>query len=299
VTPTATPLPPLAILLAPPGADQEFTNRMQTALNGPITSAGMRLQVRTQLLPDDLNEALILVVALPPDSGISNLAASAPGTQFLTVGISNIEPTANLSAIGADGGRPDRHGFIAGAIAAMLTPEWRVGVISVADTPEGIAARQGFINGGIYFCGLCRPAYPPFYEYPIYVELPAAAQSADWQAAADFLIDRFVQTVYVYPGAGDETTLNYLAQAGVNIISSGSPSETLSPNLVASLSSDPIPLVLEILPDLLNGKGGMDLPMPLEITDVNPDLFSPGRQRLAEEILADLVADYIGTGAIP
>jgi len=28
----------------------------------------------------------------------------------------------------------------------------------VGDTPEGQAVQQGFINGVVYFCGLCRPA---------------------------------------------------------------------------------------------------------------------------------------------
>jgi len=38
------------------------------------------------------------------------------------------------------------------------------------------------------------------------------------------------------------------------------------------------------------------LPMPLEIREANPDLFSPGRQRLANEILADLLTGFVGTG---
>jgi hypothetical protein len=35
--------------------------------------------------------------------------------------------------------------------------------------------------------------------------------------------------------------------------------------------------------------------LPLTFLDVNPDLFSPGRQRYAQEVLTDLLAGFIDT----
>jgi hypothetical protein len=264
-----------------------------------VTSAGLRWQVRQRLEPEDLNQALRLVVVLPPDPGVANLAAAAPGTRFLAVDIPGLQPSANLSMISAQGGQWDQQGFIAGVMAAMLTPEWRVGVLSVGDTVEGRSARSGFLNGVVYYCGLCRPAYPPFYSYPLYIELPAEASSAEWQAAADYLIDRQVEMVYVYPDAGDDGTLRYLAQAGIKLISSRLPPDDLRPSWVASLGSDLLAAVLEILPQLLEGNAEAIYPLPLEILQVNSDLFSPGRQRLANEILGDLLAGYIDPGVDP
>lgn len=295
-TSTPTPLPPLAVLLAPPEADAELITKWQTALNPLITGAGLRWQVRERLNADDLSPNLKLVIALPPDPGISNLAASAPGAQFLAVEIPNVQAGDNLSVVSASGTRPDQQGFLAGYMAAMLTPEWRVGVISIADTLQGRSARTGFINGVIYYCGLCNPLYAPFYDYPLFIEMPAGASSAEWQAVASYMVDHYVQTVYVYPSAGDQAMLNFLAQSGINIISSGVPSETLRPNWVASLNTDVLTLVQSLIPELIQGKGGYDLPLPIAITEINPELLSPGKQSLANKLLQDLQSGYIDPG---
>ena len=295
-TATLTPLPPLAVLLAAPEADPAQVSTYQTALSEMISAAGLRWQVRQRLEAADLGPELRLVVALPPDPGLAALAAAAPQAQFLAVGIPGLEASANLSIVGAQGPRADQQGFIAGVVAAMLTPDWRVGVISIGDTVEGRAARSGFINGVVYFCGLCRQAYPPFYDYPLYVELPATASSAEWQAAANFMIDHMVDTVYIYPGINDPATLELLAQADIIMLGSGTPSEALRPHWAASLASNPLGQVQSVLPQLLEGQGGLNLPLPLGFAEVNPDLFSPGKQALAEQTLNDLLADYIDTG---
>ena len=296
---TPTPLPPLAVLLAPEGSDTELANAWQTTLHDQVTAAGLRWQVRQRLNPEDLTSDLQLVIALPPDPGIAALAAAAPQTQFLAVEMPGVQAGGNLTTIGASGAQPDQQGFLAGYIAAMITPEWRVGVISVSDTIEGRSARTGFLNGAVYYCGLCNPNYAPFYEYPLYIELPSTATSAEWQAVSDYMIDHYVQTIYIYPGAGDEDMLNYLAQAGIEIISSGVPSETLRPNWVASLNTDVLELVQMLIPELLQGNGGQNLPLPIAITQVNPELLSSGKEALANTILQDLQDGYIDPGVDP
>ena len=293
---TPTSAPALAVLLAPPGADTAQAGVLQTALNEAITAAGLHWQVRQQLTSADLPPSVRLVVALPPDIGLATLAAAAPETQFLAVGIQGLEATPNLSVVGAQGPRPDQQGFIAGYIAAMLTDDWRVGAITISDSVEGRAARSGFLNGAVFFCGLCMQTYPPFYNYPRYVELPAGAASAEWQAAAEHMIDYYVGTVYVAPGAGDPAMLATLAAAGINLIGSGVPTDNLRPNWVVSFSSDPLAQVQALVPQLLQGQGGQNLPLPLDFTQVNPELLTPGKQGLAVTVLADLLAGYIDTG---
>jgi hypothetical protein len=296
LTPTPTPLPLTAVLLAPAGAD-DAKGRLQTALNDIVTAHGLRWQIRQQLSPQDLVPELRLVVAVPPDPGIAQLAAAAPDTQFLALGIPGLEAAPNLSVIDALGDRPDQQGFIAGVIAAMLAPDWRAGVISLSDTVDGRSARTGFLNGVEYFCGLCRPLHSPFYEYPLYFELPLTATSAEWQAAANYMVDHYAQAVYVYPGAGDEAMLSTLASAGVSIISSGEPPDAVSENWAVSLTIDPLPLIQSQVDGLLNGEisGGQSLVVPIQFTHINPSLFTPGKQQLAEQILSDLQAGYIDT----
>jgi hypothetical protein len=296
-SPTSTPLPPLAVLLAPPGSDEAQAQVLQSALNEPITAAGLRWQVRPSLSKDDFTPELRLVIVLPPDPGVAAMAGAASHTQFLSVAIPDVEPAANLSVIAAGSERSDQQGFIAGVIASMITPDWRVGAIGLAENVSARAAVNAFIHGSTYYCGLCLQAYPPFYDYPLVVNLPATASSAEWREIGNYMIDHMVQTVYVVPGAGDAAMFDVLAQAKVNVIGENIPSEAMSTHWVVSLRpAEILPVVLELLPELLKGEAGVKVAMPLTLLDANPDLFSPGRQRLAQETLDDLLAGFIDTG---
>jgi hypothetical protein len=48
----------------------------------------------------------------------------------------------------------------------------------------------------------------------------------------------------------------------------------------------------------LNGtaSAGQSSFVPIQFTHINPELFTPGKQRLAEQILSDLQTGYIDTG---
>jgi hypothetical protein len=288
----------MAVLLATTGADQAYVSSLQTSLNDTVTTAGLEWQVRQQLTLDDLVPELRLVLAVPPDPGLAELAASAPATQFLALGIPGLKAAPNLTLIGGDGERPDQQGFIAGVIAAMLSADWRVGSISLADSAEGRSARSGFLNGVEYFCGLCRPIHPPYYEYPLYIELPSTASTAEWQEAANYMVDHYAQTVFVFPGAGDETMLSVLAQADVNIISGGEPPQPARTSWVLSLTTDLLPLIQNQVEGILNGSipGGQSVVVPIQFTQIDPTIFTPGKQRLAQQILSDMQAGYIDTG---
>jgi hypothetical protein len=256
----------------------------------------LTLETRTNLAALEFGSGVRLVVAIPPDPGIVNLAAANPQVQFLAVGIPGIQAASNLSVIGSEGERPDQQGFLAGYLAAVITKDWRAGVISRGDTVEGKAARLGFTNGVIFYCGLCRPAYPPFVQYPQYVELAAGASQAEQQAAADILIKNAVKTIYVFPGAGDETLLEYLAHAGVNLIGSGTPAESLRSNWITSIRVDKASAVRQVWPRLMGGEKGIQMSVPLVLSDQNSVLFSTGRQHLVEKMLADLLTGFIDTG---
>jgi hypothetical protein len=296
-TPTSTPQPPVAVLLARPQANQSWVNLLQTSLNDIVVGAGLRWQVRQQLSVSELVPELRLVIAVPPDPGLVELVMAAPSTQFFALGLTGLEPAANLTILDMDP-RPDQQGFIAGFIAAMLSDDWRVGAISLSDTVEGKSARTGFLNGVVYFCGLCRPAHPPFYEYPLYIELPTTATSPEWQEAANYMVDHYAQTVYVYPGAGNESMLSILADSKINIISSGNPPDAAKSTWVVSLTTDALPLIQSEVTGLLDGSlsGGQTLSVPIQFTQINPLVFTPGKQRLAQQVLSDLQSGFIDTG---
>lgn len=299
--PTETPQSGLVVLLAPPGASAELADALQGILTDLASQAGLRFQFRQSLSQVELENAQVVVV-LSPDPGVTALAESAPDIQFLAVGIPGLEPAPNLSVVESAGGRPDMLGFLAGYTAAAITPDWRVAVVVEEGTPSGSSYRLGFTNGVFYFCGLCRPVYPPFPTsgYPLYVELPATAGPTDWDSTIAHFNTWQAETVFVDPNVGTPEFLETLAQAGFNLVLVGPPPTGLNENWVASIgATDPIQPVRELLPGLLNGEGGVVVELPLGFTGVNLDLFSPGRQRLTETMLADLLAGFIDTGVDP
>jgi len=305
-SPTDTPIPqpaaPTVILYAPPGSDPQVGEGLQTLLAGLSADAGLQFEVVSQLSTQDLDEQVELVVILAPDPGIESLAASAPETQFLVIGMPGIQPDANVSTINPSAGTPDQLAFAAGYLAAAITEDWRTGVVSEQETPAGLAAATGFTNGVYFLCGLCRPVLPPFPipGYPLTVQLPVSASQEERGSLLSYLQEWQVGTVYVAPEVAEPVLLEELAGAGISIIGTGSPSPELRSSWAATIGfSDPAEAVEQVWAALLEGQGGQSISLSLVLQDVNPQLVSPGRQRLVEEMLAELQAGYIDTGVDP
>lgn len=302
--PTLTPTPqqPVVFLFAAPDADANLVGALQIRLTELAEKEGLAFELRRQLSPSDLGDAVRLVVVPAPDPGLAALVAAAPGVQFLAVDIPGIKPAANLSSVSAGSITPDQLAFAAGYMAAAITDDWRVGVISEADTPAGKAAELGFTNGVFFLCGLCRPVNPPFPipGYPLVAQLSPGATAAEWQSAISYFLEWQVETVYVAPEVADPGLLRALAEAGIHIIGTQSPPADIQANWVASLGyGDLLPALDALLPSLLDGQDGQQIQLPVTLNDVNEALLSPGRQRLVEEMLADLMAGFIDTGVNP
>jgi hypothetical protein len=298
-THVSTPHPDLVVLLASSEANLSQVASLEVVVSELSGETGLNWERRLTLSSSELDSSILMVIALPPYSDFEALAAAAPAIQFLAVGIPGIEQAENVSVIGPLGMRHDHQGFIAGYLAAMITHDWRVGVISLGDTPAGQAELVGFINGAGYFCGQCRPAYPPFLEYPMYVGLSEEEVNASWRIASETMAEGSVRLVYVSPEVESEALLIDLTQRGMVLIGGEEPSEEMKPQWVATIRSDPGQAVRDLWEDLLAGKGGASLQMPLVIEDVNTEYLSPGRQRLLEDTMRDLLAGFIDTGVDP
>lgn len=291
-TPTETPAPGRVILLAADSSQPD----LQTVLAELSQAENFGFSVQSSLSPGEIGPEVRLVVATAPDPGIASLAAGAPATQFLAVGIPGVEPGSNLSVLAGAGQSPDRVGFLGGYVAAAITAHWRVGVLSVADSPAGQAAQQGFINGVVYFCGLCRPAYPPYVQYPVTAAVPGGSGLVEQQAAVDSLAAQSVNTVFVMGELISPELSAYLASKEMHVISDAIPPLEADPNWVATISGDLIPGIHQIWPTVMAGGGGELVETGLSFEAVNPTWLSPGRQQYVEEILSEINGGYIDTG---
>jgi hypothetical protein len=286
--PTATPQPPLALLIAPPGVDSSLVDQVKALLTELSTQSNLEFQTRAAISKEDLSSNLRLVVVLGTNPGLIDLAGAAPTVQFLGIGLPGVKPTQNVSLVSSWSNKPDQLGFLAGFLAAVVTPDWRVGILIPKDSPDGNKAQQGFIKGVTYYCGLCRPAYPPFNEYPIYIQSQPKESSENQAAIVNLLIQQEVQTVYVFPGAGDETLFERLAQQGINLIGGIAPAAVVQDHWLASFEPDYLSAIRSAWSKLINGQGNLTIDAPLLITHINSLLFSVGRQRLVEELLVNL-----------
>jgi hypothetical protein len=295
---------PLAILVLPADMAQQDKDSYQTLIYDLTQANGMRFQVLNSLSADDLalvGPALKVVIALPPDPGLAALTAAAPGVQFLAVGIPNLATASNLSSMGANGFPVDQQAFLAGYIAGLVAPEWKVGILSQKDNPAGDSAVTAFTNGFVYYCGSCRnPLFPqPAGIYPVVVRIPTDAKPAEYTSYADLLIHNVVKAAYVYPDVATSDLLSYMSQNNLLLIGQTLPSETVRPNWIASIQPDEITAIKNIFPDLVAGKGGKVVPTPLVLADVNSDLLGAGKLRLVQAVLDGLQNGTIGTGVTP
>jgi hypothetical protein len=297
---TPTPAAPVGVFLAPAGADPVLVDTLNPLISSRMRELGLRFQVLPNLTQADFQaERYAIVVVVPPFPDLASLAEASSDTKFLAVGFNDLEPTGNISVLASGGGDYDVQGFVAGYIAAMITPDWRVGALSRADNPNALAARDGFRTGVKYYCGLCNPKYAPTginYIYPKYIDLPEDATDLEISANIDFMVDRVVNTFYIVPGVGTPQIYRTLVSYQKNIIGTGADfQEEYRDYWVVSLEYDLITSFEELWPRFLEAETGFSGTPPLLLTDVNPDLLSEGKVKLVEEVLQEVTAGYIKT----
>ncbi|MGB9640558.1 MAG: hypothetical protein ACPL4H_06560 [Anaerolineales bacterium] len=300
-TVSPTPQPSLLLLVAPSTSDKTFLDELQVILQSTAKTNGLHFETRNSLTPAELaDQSIRLAVVVSADSDLANLAKTAPQTQFLAIGSTGLTPQTNLSVIELQPYRPDWEGFAAGFIAATVTEEWRVGIVSDNTTVEGKAAQNGFANGVKFMCGLCQPLYPPFPipTYPLYWSLNATSGQEDIDAGVAYFQTWAIKTVYLYKPL--DSWLSAFGSAGFKLISDQTPPENLQAQWIASIqNNNPLEEIKSLLPQLLDGKGGQISSSGLTLTNVNADLFSPGKQAYVADMLTDLLSGKIDSGVDP
>lgn len=303
--PTNTPQPPAVYLLAPSEADPQLVTQVEPVIEEIAGQTGVVYHKVQSFDGNTVPVDAAAVVVLPP-APAQDLAVSSPGTRFVAIGYGMIDSPDNLLVIEQLMPDADQMAFAAGYTAAVISNDWRVGVLSVSDTEQGTAARNAFLNGAEYFCGLCRPSFPPYYDaennilqYPTYMELPSSASEQDWQAAAQWLADREVEVVYFAPGADVLASVQLLAEAGVIMIGGRLQTEPAPSTWAATIGVDSLEIFKAVLPGIITGGPGPDTLPGLSIIYANEKLFSPGKQQLVASLIKEINAGRIQTLPLP
>jgi hypothetical protein len=295
-TPTRTPGPPVAVLVLPTDADPAEASQAQTTISTLAQSSGLLLDSGSSLDPAALSPdvSLILLLRKSSQGELQAVSASLPTAHIVALADPGLERVPNLTLLQAPEDVQLQQAFLAGYTAALITDDYRVAALfSGADNQEAALA-DAFQNGAEYFCGLCRPARPPFEAYPLAV--PYSRESGPPSAA---LAGTGVQTVFVSPSLADSQTLADLANAGNTLLGT----QPAPPTLAASWAASFLPSALDALDSnwsaILGAEPPQTVTMPVTVQDVNGDLLSPGRLRLVIQTQIDLAQGLIDVTSAP
>jgi hypothetical protein len=283
-TPTAMPEPPRALLITPE-AMSASPSALHITLNDLAQASGLSLAEQTELSAGDLTDTTRVVIVISKDAGLAGLAADHPKIQFLAIDVPEVKPAENVSVI-ASSDQASQAAFLAGYIAALVSPEWRAAVVA-STSPEDAAARDSFLAGGHYLCGICNVPVKPYF-FPIAVETAAG----DSQTAVATLTQAGVHTVYVAPSLATPEMLSALAAAGFDLVGTSAPTDDLKAHWVATIGANPADALKSLWPDLTAGKGNHQVNVPLTLTDISTAV-TPGKQRPIDQLIQDLAAGLV------
>jgi hypothetical protein len=264
IVPTETTTSPMIVLLAGSEVDPADMAETEAVLQQAANQYGMTYEHRQMLTPDSAPPNLQLVVALPPVNGLEQLASALPETRVVALGVPGVNSTANLIAVTVEG-NPDFQAFMAGYIAAVQADDWRLGLVYVGDE-SGRQYRNAFLNGAIFYCGLCTPYFPPYNGYPVYAEVAPGASVEAYQQAVDSLIFLGVNTMHLAPGAQSEELYRYAAAQNIRFVGTEAPPAGLEQFWIASVVSAGEMDLGAVISQALAGSVRIEIEGSIEIT---------------------------------
>ena len=293
--PTATPLPAnRAVLIISPNDNAETATQAQNLLAELAASSGLEFETRQDITSETLSADVKVLVFLHHPDNLGTLAAGAPSTQFVAISDLDWNPPANVTLIHED---TTGTAFLAGYVAAITAPNFRVGALLAA---EDIQMNTAFKNGVNYYCGICSSSINPLNAYPVVAEQPAASTPETWQAAFDQINLSKVNVVYIAREAISPQLLLYLSSQDVAVISNQQVTEEGRSRWAASVYMDAITPLSEIWGDLVAGIGGKTISATFQVGDTQEITLTDGSVWLSpgKLILANQMIDLLREGQI-
>jgi len=296
-SPTPTAGPGEVLLHLPPELEHNVQESIENLLVSLADDNGLIVKQIGADVGAELSPETRLVVSPGEVEKIAELAAENPEIGFIFMG-SNFERASNLYVIQHHEGRFNQSGFLSGYTAALITADYRVGGIALDGDGLENAALQGFLNGAVFYCGLCRPTYPPFNNYP-QSQFISSAQTESLLAAVQAMRDLGVTTIYLSPGLSTQELFEGLQNTGIRFIGSGIPEDPVGYTWVASISPDYLNGIQLAWEAWLAGEVPVVIEPPMTISNVDGETLSPGKLEHIEQVIQDLASGRIEPGVDP
>lgn len=293
--PTATEPSPAVLLVQGVDADPALLSRIQSELAVLTEASGLTLVSAEGLQPELLTPNVRIVVGVGSGLNLSGLAPSTPEVIFVSIDGPDVVPADNVFVIG-DPSLQLEVAFMAGYLGAVVSSDYKVaGLFSSEVNPDRVNA---FVIGAEFFCGICRPSYPPYNDFPYWDFLAPGSAVDGFQTTVDNLTAYGVEVLYLQGDLVSTELLSYLGQTEMKIISDAPPDMARN-NWVGTITLDYGAALTDLWEELLSGAAGEQIPTPFVLWDTEAGLVSEGRLRLFEEMAGDLNAGLISPQYVP
>jgi hypothetical protein len=294
--PTATPSPPVVLLVRGSDTSLAFDTEAQSVLRNLAESHGMQFESRADLTPADLPPNLrVLILAEDPGiAALQQIQSNAPEARIVSMadaasgaipGLIQLKPAPDAAL---------EQAFLAGYTAALITQDYRIAALIPEGADQADAIAGAFRSGGEYYCGLCRTLYPPYESYPLAILTTAGSQDT-----LPALSRARVGTVFVPSELASDGLLTDLTQSGVVLLGTDTPPAKFADSWAASYLPSPIDGIQAAWDDIVGDTPPDSISMPISAQHVNAALLSPGRLRLVDEVADDIRLGFIDMGGPP
>ncbi len=278
-TQLSVPPTPAFVLVADEG---RVANDFSVSLSAALADQGMELLVlpeeESRTLPEEVQ--YILAYSAPSAAGLRELNPDLP-IIILDASVAVDSPTPGIRFSESF---YRNAAFAAGNLAAIITPEYRIGYIDLVGQ-EISGGFTSFSNGVIYYCGLCSPQYPPFIPYPVYTQLSSPYTSENINSVIESLQGYKVTTVYLHPFLYSSELAQNLENAGILSISTELLISQIDGEQTAiAFSPDYADTAYQLVTLLLSDEGLGEL-SPGVIISAGYNLIGEGKMKHLEEVL--------------
>jgi hypothetical protein len=287
---TQTPARAKVLYVQAGGVNEQSAPGVLATLEKLIAQADLEL-VEQEAIPGEteLNTYRILFLFSPEQAAL-DMVQQTTSAPIVIIGSPPINPE-DAWVIGDFQAAREQAAFLAGYIAALLTSDWRIGVVASTSGAGEPDLHAAFVQGGQYFCGLCRPAYPPYFVYPVSIPIDPSSQQGMLNGLAEAK-EKTLKMILL-----DEDSASRISELSLDqpyqFLGLASPPENLRSSWIATIRPAPELALEAYWPMILEGAPGEQIRAPIVIEDVNPSLLSQGKMSLVEEIRDDLVAGFI------
>lgn len=283
-TPTSAVSEPSKAVIISEGNPWE--DRVITWIRERTTAQGWEVEVQRNAQLNAGDSSTALVVLLAPTFDVNALVAQHPNLPFIFIANAPLPESPNLTQVIL---RDDHLYFLAGYLAVLIAPDFRAGAV----LPEGAdTAVQAFRNGAFYLCGRCVPAYGPIVPFPVTATLAPNASVDTLQTTLTELNQNRLETLFVPAELLSPDHLPVLESTGWRLIGTSLPQDPPS-NWAVTMTFDLAQGLETAWQAVLIEKQAATITVPITLKDINSQWLTPGRQRLAEQIIKDLQAGWI------